>query len=108
MRRLPPVLILASLIALALLTSAGASSSAVPAQLSADSARPGQPLHVTGRVLDDAAAVKLQVQAPDGALRGPYGPYAVTGGRPDPAPPARATPRPGAARISQPRPRPRP
>src|SRR3954467_2319455 len=98
MRRIPPVLAAASLVlaaALGLLTSrsnsAGAASPAVPAVLRADAVRPGQQLHVTGRLDQAPAAVKLQVQTPDGELRGPYGPYAITGDRIDAMLPAGAT-----------------
>src|SRR4051812_43012793 len=91
MRRLPPVLILAALIGVALFTSAGAAPRAIPASLHADTVRPGQALQVTGRV-DGADAVKLQVQRPDGTLLGPYGPFAVTGGQVDATLPREATP----------------
>src|SRR3954462_12465792 len=98
MRRIPPVLAAASLglaAALGLITarsnSAGAASPAVPAVLRADAVRPGQQLHVTGRLDQAPAAVKLQVQTPDGELRGPYGPYAITGDRIDAMLPAGAT-----------------
>src|SRR3954454_14882135 len=90
MRRLPPVLILAALIGVALFTSAGAAPRAIPASLHADTVRPGQALQVTGRV-DGADAVKLQVQRPDGTLLGPYGPFAVTGGQVDATLPREAT-----------------
>src|SRR4051812_27154714 len=86
MRRIPPVLAAAALTlaaGLGLLTSrsnsAGAASPALPATLHADAVRPGQALYVTGHLDNGPAAVKLQVQTPDGELRGPYGPFAVTG-----------------------------
>ena len=69
MRRIPPVLAAAGLVlaaALGLITSrsntAGAASPALPAVLHADAARPGEPLHVTGRLENAPAAVKLQVR----------------------------------------------
>ena len=65
MRRILPVLLLATLIAIALLTSAGASTSAVPASLNADTARPGEPLHVTGRVLVQAPRDEAAVLVAD-------------------------------------------
>src|SRR4051812_46514133 len=90
MRRLPPVLILAVLIGVAVFTSAGAAPSAIPASLHADTVRPGAALQVTGGV-EGADAVKLQVERPDGRLLGPYGPYAVSGGHVDATPPREAT-----------------
>src|SRR5690349_3343218 len=62
---------------------------AVPAGLTAETVRPGQALHVTGTARSDA--VKLQVSTPDGALRGPYGPFAVRDGRVDATLPPEAT-----------------
>src|SRR5213595_685334 len=98
MRRIPPVLAAAGLVlaaALGLITSrsntAGAASPALPAVLHADAARPVEPLHVTGRLENAPAAVKLQLQAPDGGLRGPYGPFDVSGDRIDATLPAAAT-----------------
>src|SRR5689334_17146311 len=96
---LPPVLRFAvpAIAALALIAGptilASASSDgapALPADLHAATARPGEALHVTGSVRD-ASAVKLQVSTPDGALRGPYGPFAVRGGQLDATLPAEAT-----------------
>src|SRR3954470_8522813 len=99
MRRLPPVLLAASLLAalaaLTLLSSRStAAAPALSATLHADPVRPGEALHVTGRLDRAADAVKLQVQTPGGELRGPYGPFAVTGDRIDAPLPADATARP--------------
>jgi immune inhibitor A len=100
MRRLPSILLAASLLLVAGLTlfatgtttSAGAAETAVPATLHADAVRPGEALRVTGRVERAGAdAVKLQVQLPNGELRGPYGPFEVTGGRVDATVPGEAT-----------------
>src|SRR5689334_13496987 len=98
MRRIPPVLAAAAVTlaaALGLLTSrsndAGAAPPAVPAVLHADPVRPGHALHVTGHLDNAPAAVKLQVQTPDGGLRGPYGPFDVSGDRIDATLPAAAT-----------------
>src|SRR4051812_50087734 len=107
MRRFPPVLAAAALTLLAglgLLSSrsnpAGAASPALPATLHADAVRPGEALHVTGQLDHAPAAVKLQLQTPDGELRGPYGPFAVTGDQIDATLPEAAT--------AGPRPTPRP
>src|SRR4051812_21097971 len=95
MRRLPLVLLAASLLAgVALAVPSARSTAAAPAlsaTLHADPVRPGEALHVTGRLDRAADAVKLQVQTPGGELRGPYGPFAVTGDRIDATLPAAAT-----------------
>src|SRR3954471_15080386 len=98
MRRFPPVLAAAALTLLAglgLLSSrsnpAGAASPALPATLRADAVRPGEALHVTGHLDHAPAAVKLQLQTPDGELRGPYGPFPVTGDQIDATLPEAAT-----------------
>src|SRR4051794_27420020 len=83
-----PALILAVSIAVPTLANGGAP--AVPADLRADTVRPGEPLHVSGTIRDQDA-VKLQVSTPDGAVRGPYGPFAVRDGRLDATLPAEAT-----------------
>src|SRR4051812_24228696 len=91
LRYLVPALTVLSLIAgPTLFASASGGAPAVPADLHAATARPGVPLHVTGTV-PGADAVKLQVSTPDGALRGPYGPFAVRDGRLDATLPADAT-----------------
>src|SRR3954453_7309377 len=90
MRRPPPVLVLAALIGVALFTSAGAAPSAIPAALRADTVRPGEALQGTGGG-EGAHAAKPKVPRPDGRLLGPYGPYAVTGGRVDATLPREAT-----------------
>src|SRR4051812_1995637 len=95
MRRLPLVLLAASLLAgVALAVPSARSTAAAPslsATLHADPVRPGQALHVTGRLDRAADAVKVQVQMPTGELRGPYGPFAVTGDRIDATLPGDAT-----------------
>src|SRR3954468_13442601 len=83
-----PALILAVSIAVPTLANGGAP--AVPADLRADTVRPGEPLHLSGTIRDQDA-VKLQVSTPDGAVRGPYGPFAVRDGRLDATLPAEAT-----------------
>src|SRR4051794_20387861 len=95
MRRLPLVLLAASLLAgVALAVPSARSTASVPAvgaTLHADPVRPGQALRVTGRLDHATDAVKLQVQTPGGELRGPYGPFAVSGDRIDATLPADAT-----------------
>src|SRR4051812_43647520 len=89
---------LASVVALVLAdtgASPAASSgpAAIDAQLRAAAAtvRPGTPVRVSGTVAGAVGAVKLQLATPDGALRGPYGPFTVSGGRLDATLPAAAT-----------------
>ncbi len=86
LRRLSAALALAGALALALLLAGGARA----ADLATVVARPGQALHVSGSA-PGATAVKLQLVTPEGALRGPYGPFAVTGGRLNATLPASAT-----------------
>src|SRR4051794_10417658 len=83
-----PALILAVSIAVPTLANGGAP--AVPADLRADTVRPGEPLHVSGAVRDQDA-VKLQLSTPAGAGRAPSAPSAAREGPPDPPPPAGAT-----------------
>jgi immune inhibitor A len=82
LRWLSAALALCGAVALALLLAAGspAAAPAPHADLATVVARPGQALRVSGAVRD-AVAVKLQVVTPDGRVRGPYGPFTVTGGR---------------------------
>src|SRR3954451_18194739 len=88
-----PALVLAALAGgPTLLASASGDAPAVPAALHADTVRPGEALRVTGDV-PGIDAVKLQVSTPEGALRGPYGPFAVRGGRLDATLPAAAAAR---------------
>ncbi|HEX8122507.1 MAG TPA: immune inhibitor A domain-containing protein [Solirubrobacteraceae bacterium] len=100
MRRLPSILLAACLLLAAGLTlfatgttsSAGAAETAVPATLDADDVKPGEALHVRGRIERAGTdAVKLQVQLPNGELRGPYGPFAVAGDRLSATVPGEAT-----------------
>src|SRR4051794_21557073 len=100
MRRIPSVLLAAGLPVAAALTllpshatpAAGAAATAVPVELHGDTVRPGQALQLTGTVEKAGVdAIKLQVQRPDGTLRGPYGPFAVTGGRVEATVPGEAT-----------------
>ena len=92
LRWLSAALALCGAVALALLLAAGSpAANPVPhADLATVVARPGQALRVSGAVRD-AVAVKLQVVTPDGQVRGPYGPFAVSGGRVSATLPAAAT-----------------
>ena len=92
LRRLSAAFALLGAAALALLLAAGspAAATAPHADLATVAARPGQALRVSGTVRD-AVAVKLQLVTPDGKLRGPYGPFTVTGGRVSATLPAAAT-----------------
>ena len=92
LRWLSAVLTLCGAIALALLLAAGSpAANPVPqADLATVVARPGEALRVSGAA-PGAAALKLELVAPDGRLRGPYGPFAVTAGRVSATLPAAAT-----------------
>ena len=82
------------LVALAVLTVLAAvpgTAGATPhGTLRLTSAKPGRAVTVAGRVTG-ARRVKLQVLVPGGAVRGPYGPYAVRGKRLRATLPAAAT-----------------
>jgi immune inhibitor A len=92
LRWLSALLALCGAVALALLLAAGspAAGTGPHADLATVVARPREALRVTGAVRD-AVAVKLQLATPDGRLRGPYGPFAITAGRLSATLPAAAT-----------------
>ncbi len=84
---------LAVLLALSILAAVPGTARATPhGSLRVTSATPGQAVTVSGRVTG-ARRVKLQVLVPGGAVRGPYGPYAVSGKRLRAKLPAAATAR---------------